>query len=160
MKEEAARAFKLVWANPSYGSEEIPGVFGSFRHGSVEVFLMDNRTHKYSPRRHPDLTLETGVIWGEAQLDWLMAGLKASTAPVKLIANGTQVLSMGERGEGHHTEAHGERRRLLEFLERERIGGVVFLTGDRHYTEAMQLTQSDGPSCWILPVHPCRMGRR
>lgn len=144
MKEEAARAFKLVWANPSYGSEEIPGVFSSFRHGPVEVFLMDNRTHKYSPRRHDDLTPETGIIWGEAQMDWLMAGLKASTAPVKLIANGTQVMSMGDRGEGHHTEALGERRRLLEFLEREKIGGVVFLTGDRHYTEAMQQAQSDG----------------
>jgi alkaline phosphatase D len=160
MKEEAARAFKLVWANPSYGSEEIPGIYSSFRHGPVEVFLMDNRTHKYSPRRHADLTPETGVIWGEAQMDWLMAGLKASTAPVKLIANGTQVMSMGNRGEGHHTEALGERRRLLEFLERERIGGVAFLTGDRHYSEAMQQAQSDGTLVLDLTSSPMQDGQK
>lgn len=160
MKEEAARAFKLVWANPSYGSEEIPGIFSSFRHGPVEVFLMDNRTHKYSHQRHADVTLETGVIWGEAQTEWLLAGLKVSTAPVKLIANGTQVLSMGERGEGHHTEALGERRRLLEFLEREKIGGVVFLTGDRHYTEAMQQAQSDGTLVLDFTSSPLQQGQK
>lgn len=160
MKEEAARAFKLVWANPAYGSEAIPGIFSSFRHGPVEVFLMDNRTHKYSPERHTDVTQETGVIWGKAQTDWLLAGLKASTAPVKLIANGTQVLSMGERGEGHHTEAHGERRRVLEFLEREKIGGVVFLSGDRHYTEAMQQAQSDGTLVLDFTSSPLQQGQK
>lgn len=145
MKEEATRAFKQVWANPGYGTGEIEGIFSSFRHGPVEVFLMDNRTHKYSHFEHDDVTRENGAIWGEAQLNWLLDGLKASTAPVKVIANGTQFLSMtSERSEGHYQEALQERERLLEFLESEQIGGVIFLTGDRHYSEVTRHEQSSG----------------
>src|SRR5690606_33215235 len=116
MKEEATRAFKQVWANPAYGTEEAGGIFSSFRHGPVEVFLMDDRTFKYSHSRHKDVTRENGSIWGEAQLNWLLKGLKASTAPVKLIANGTQFLSMVTlKSEGHYQEALHERERLLDF---------------------------------------------
>lgn len=89
-------------------------------------------------------TGENGEIWGKAQTEWLLEGLKTSTAPVKLIANGTQVLSSGTRGEGHFQEARGERQRLLDFVAAHKIGGVVFISGDRHYTEAMQLSQPDG----------------
>lgn len=160
LKEEATRAFARVWANPSYGTEETPGIFSSFRHGPVEVFLMDNRTHKYSPARHDDVTRENGRIWGEGQTEWLLAGLKASTAPVKLIANGTQFLSMDERGEGHFNEALGERERVLEFLERERIGGVVFLTGDRHHSEAMQQAQPGGTLLLEFTSSPLQQGQK
>lgn len=160
LKEEATRAFRQVWANPSYGTGDIPGIFSSFRHGPVEVFLMDNRTHKRSPLRHDDVTRETGRIWGEAQLEWLMEGLRASTAPVKLIANGTQVLSLEERGEGHFQEAQGEQRRLLDFLAEEKIGGVVFLTGDRHHSEAMQQEQPGGALVLDLTSSPMAWGQK
>jgi len=144
LREESARVFARMWANPSYGTQQVPGIFSSFRHGPVEVFLMDNRYHKYSPRRHSSVNTSTGVIWGQGQLTWLMNKLKASTAPVKIIANGTQFLARTSSGEGHYREARGEQKQLLEFLEANRIGGVVFLTGDRHYTEAMQQVQGDG----------------
>jgi alkaline phosphatase D len=160
LKEEAARAFVQVWANPSYGTGGTPGIFSSFRHGPVEVFLLDNRYHKLTAASRPELTADTGRIWGEAQLAWLLAGLKASTAPVKLIANGTQVLSLHATGEGHYQEARGERRRLLEFLAREKIGGVVFLTGDRHFSEAMQHTQSDGKLVVECCSSPLNLGQK
>lgn len=159
MKEEATRAFKQVWANPSYGTASTPGIFSSFRHGPVEVFLMDNRTHKYSGLQHDDVTREEGRIWGEGQLQWLLEGLKASTAPVKLIANGTQFLSTSRTGEGHFQEAMGERTRLLEFLEEEGIGGVVFLTGDRHFSEAMEQAQPAGALVLEFTSSPLQQGR-
>jgi alkaline phosphatase D len=159
MKEEATRAFQLMWANPFFGTAETPGVFSSFRHGPVEVFLMDDRSYKYSHQRHPDVTRESGRIWGEAQTEWLLAGLKASTAPVKFIANGTQFLSMHERGEGHYQEALDEQQRVLEFLERERIGGVIFLTGDRHHSEAMQQEQSNGTLVLEFTSSPLQQGQ-
>lgn len=144
LKEEALRAFRQMWANPGWGAKETPGVFSKFRNGPVEVFLMDDRYYKYSPQRHKDVTVETGEIWGAAQTQWLLEGLKASTAPVKVIANGTQVLSSGTRGEGHFQEARNERQRVLDFLAEHKIGGVVFISGDRHYSEAMQLGQPGG----------------
>ncbi|MCS1410525.1 MAG: Alkaline phosphatase D [Verrucomicrobia subdivision 3 bacterium] len=145
LKEEATLAFRQMWANPAYGTAETPGIFSSFRHGPAEIFLMDDRYHKYSPQEHDDVTPQNGSIWGEAQLNWLLAGLKASTAPVKLIANGTQVLSKSKSGEGHYQEAVGEIERLLEFIQDHQIGGIVFLTGDRHFSEAMQQHIPNGP---------------
>jgi alkaline phosphatase D len=160
LKEESARAFIQVWANPSYGTAATPGIFSSFRHGPVEVFLMDDRYHKLSPQWNPVLTPETGRIWGEGQLRWLMDGLRASTAPVKLIANGTQFLSLSKAGEGHYQEARGERTALLEFLARERIGGVVFLTGDRHFSEAAEQAQPDGTLVVECMSSPLQQGQR
>ena len=144
LRDEASRVFQQIWANPGYGTDTVAGIFSSFRHGPVEVFLMDDRYHKYSPQRHSDVTPETGRIWGKEQTAWLLAGLKASTAPVKLIANGTQFISRLAHGEGHYQEARGEQSRVLRFLNEQRIGGVMFLTGDRHYSEANQHTQPDG----------------
>ena len=145
LKEEALLAFRRMWGNPAYGSAQSPGIFSAFRHGPAEIFLMDNRYYKYSPLEHDDATPETGRIWGKAQLDWLLAKLKASTAPVKIIANGTQVLNKSKSGEGHYREAVGEIERFLSFVKKHRIGGIVFLTGDRHFSEAMQQRIPNGP---------------
>ena len=145
LREEATLAFRQMWANPGYGTSMTPGVFSAFRHGPAEIFLMDDRYYKYSPQVHDDVTPETGSIWGEAQLDWLIEGLKNSSAPIKLIANGTQVLSKSEGGEGHYREATTELHRLLASIQTYEISGVVFLTGDRHFSEAMQQRLPDGP---------------
>ncbi|MGY8687617.1 MAG: alkaline phosphatase D family protein [Verrucomicrobiales bacterium] len=144
LKEEALRIFKQMWANPGWGTPETPGIFSSFRCGPAEVFLMDDRYYKYSPQKHKDVTKETGAIWGEAQLAWLCESLKKSTAPVKVIANGTQVLCQDGRGEGHYQEARREFQFLADTLAEHKIGGVVFLSGDRHHSEAMQQAQPDG----------------
>ncbi len=144
LKEEALRVFKQMWANPAWGTRDTPGIFSSFRCGPAEVFLMDDRYYKYSPYEHKDVNRETGILWGESQLTWLLDGLKRSTAPVKVIANGTQVLCQDGRGEGHYMEALGELQRLTQFLSENEIGGVVFVSGDRHHSEAMQQAQADG----------------
>lgn len=145
LKEEALLAFRRMWGNPAYGAAESPGIFSSFRHGPAEIFLMDNRYYKYSPLEHDDATPETGLIWGKAQLDWLLAKLKASTAPVKILANGTQILNKSKSGEGHYREAVGEMEQFLAFVKKHRIGGILFLTGDRHFSEAMQQRIPNGP---------------
>ena len=145
LREEATHAFRQMWANPSYGTPSTPGVFSAFRHGPAEIFLMDDRYYKYSPQEHDDVTPETGSIWGEAQLEWLIEGLKNSSAPIKLIANGTQILSKSEGGEGHYREATTELHRLITSIQTYEIGGVVFLTGDRHFSEAMQQRLPNGP---------------
>ena len=140
-REFALQVFKQMWANPSYGTENTPGIFSSFRHGPAEFFLMDNRYYKYGHNEmHPDVPLEEGIIWGDAQLQWLMNGLKKSTAPVKFIVNGTQILSKRRphKDEGHLQEAPAERKRLFDYIKENEIGGVVILSGDTHYTESLQ----------------------
>ncbi|MDH3639463.1 MAG: alkaline phosphatase family protein [Gammaproteobacteria bacterium] len=160
-RHDALRVFKQVWANPAYGTPETPGVFSSFRHGPVEVFLMDDRYHKYvATRDHPDVSDEDAVIWGRGQLEWLMDGLKKSTAPVKIIANGTQVISQTERGEGHFQEAPAERKRLFDFLNANKIGGIVFLSGDRHFSELMRLDQGGGAAIIEFTSSPLQQNQQ
>ncbi len=146
LKKDSLRIFREIWANPSYGASEIPGIFSSFRFGPAEFFLMDDRYNKYTAAgSHPSVKPEEAVIWGDPQLQWLMTGLKASKAPVKFIVNGTQVLSQTKSGEGHFQEAKLEREKLFTFLKENKIGGVIFLTGDRHYSEVNRLGQQGGP---------------
>lgn len=159
LREEAFRIFRQMWANPSYGDGQTAGVFSSFRFGPVEVFLMDDRYHKYSALEHKDVTPHTGVIWGARQTDWLLAGLKATTAPIKIIANGTQFISQTEQGEGHFQEAKEEQQRVIDFLVAEKIGGVVFLSGDRHYSEAMRQLRPDGALLVECTSSPLQQGQ-
>lgn len=146
-KDQALDIFKSVWANPYYGTPQTPGIFSKFRRGPADIFLMDDRYHKYvSTRTHPDVPDDEAVIWGDDQLEWLCDELKRSKAPIKIIANGTQVISKDGRGEGHFNEAPQEIDRLLKFLKMNEIGGVVFLSGDRHFTEVLRLDQDAAPS--------------
>lgn len=159
-RRQALRVFKQVWANPDYGTEAVSGVFSSFRWGPVEVFLMDCRYHKNVQSVDPD----QATIWGEDQLQWLFRGLEASTAPVKIIANGTQFMNIGagddgDHGEGHYGEARGEYQRVLSYLAANRIDGVMFLTGDRHHSEFMQLQRDDGPDILEFTSSPIQQNQ-
>jgi alkaline phosphatase D len=99
------------------------------------------------------------AIWGNEQLEWLLDGLRRSPAPVKIIANGTQIISKDGRGEGHLNEAPEEFRRLLDFLKANRIGGVIVLSGDRHFTEVMRLSQEGGPDILEFTSSPIQQGQ-
>ncbi|MDP6794825.1 MAG: alkaline phosphatase D family protein [Verrucomicrobiota bacterium] len=160
LREEATEVFRQMWANPRYGTDSIPGIFSSFRNGPVEVFLMDDRYHKYSPQKHKDVSMATGEIWGRAQTDWLLAGLKRSTAPVKVIANGTQVVTRSTGGEGHRREAQNELNRLIEHLDEHRIDGVVFLVGDRHYSELHFETREGYPPLLEFTSSPLQQDQK
>lgn len=160
LREEATEVFRQMWANPGYGTDSIPGIFSSFRNGPVEVFLMDDRYHKYSPQKHKDVTMATGEIWGRAQTDWLLAGLKRSTAPVKIIANGTQVVTRSTGGEGHRREAQNELNRLIEHIDKHQIDGVVFLVGDRHYSELHFETRDGYPPLLEFTSSPLQQNQK
>ena len=145
-RDVALAVFRAVWANASYGTAATPGVFSSFRRGPVEVFLMDDRYHR-TPDDVPD---ERAAIWGEAQLRWLLDGLARSDAPVKVVANGTQMIFKGAKDDGHWHAARREYFRFLDGLEARGITGVVLLSGDRHYSELMRL---DVPAAGAGRVH-------
>lgn len=160
-KDIALDVFKSVWANPGYGTENTKGIFSKFRRGPADIFLMDDRYHKYVKNdAHPSVTPKNAVIWGDEQLAWLCDELKRSRAPFKVIANGTQLISKDGRGEGHFNEAPEEIARLLEFLQKNKIGGVIILSGDRHITEVLRLEQEDGPDIVEFTSSPFQQGQR
>jgi phosphodiesterase/alkaline phosphatase D-like protein len=97
---------------------------------NAELFLLDTRQYRTGsndglPRR----------MLGDAQMAWLLAALKASTAQWKIIA---QQVPVGARPFGQGAGLDGwdgfaeDRALLLGELERSGIANVVFLTGDAH----------------------------
>lgn len=149
----AREMFDLFWPNPTNGFPGVEGITTAFSHVDVDFFLMDDRTFRVPG----DMKTATPQLFGKAQLDWLIQALKYSDAPFKLVAVGSQVLNTGAVYENYSTMP-AERAELLRRIEEEGITGVVFLTGDRHYTELSTLDLADGRVIHDLTVSPLTSG--
>ena len=135
LKGESLRLFQRYWPNPSYGLPGVPGAFGWARLGDVEFFLLDDRYYRYPPG-YPDVPEKT--MFGPAQFEWLKQALVSSRAHVKLVAGGSQFWNRASRFEGLHQYPQ-EQKRLGDWLIEQRIDGVVFLSGDRHFGELLKI---------------------
>ena len=85
---------------------------------------------------------------GEKQLQWLIDALAASRANFKVIAVGSQVLNPFTRFEGY-SQHSAEKAKLIQMLKDYAIEGVVFLTGDRHFSELNKLNVDP----WFYPLY-------
>jgi alkaline phosphatase D len=133
---ESLDIFKSYWANPTYGTRGTPGVFGQFSWGDIDFFLLDDRFYR-TPQRLPESADKT--MLGKEQLRWLKDSLYYSRAPFKIVASGSQVLNSNSRDEAFaHYET--EQKDLIDFIVKNRIRGVLFLSGDRHMTELIRVT--------------------
>jgi alkaline phosphatase D len=144
MKGDALALFRRYWANPSYGLPETPGIFGVARFGDVDLFLLDDRYHRSANRLRdgPDKTM-----LGAAQLAWLRNALVSSNAPIKLVANGSQMWNRASRFEGWNHYAI-EQRAFADWLMAQKVDGLIFLSGDRHFTELLKIERPGG-----YPLH-------
>ena len=135
MKGESLQLFRRYWANPSYGLPDVSGVFGRARWGDVDLFLLDDRWYRSANRAidGPDKTM-----FGAQQLAWLRNALIYSHAPIKLVVNGSQMWNRANRFEGWNHFAT-EQRAFADWLLAQKIDGVVFLSGDRHFTELLKV---------------------
>ncbi len=107
------------------------GIFGDYTFGPegkrVAIFLIDDRYFADKPGAGASLL-------GEAQWQWLESALLASDAQVNLIASGIQILNTAQPYEkwGNFPQ---DRQRLLGFIRKHGIPGVVLISGDRHIHE-------------------------
>ena len=133
-KERSLRVFQEHWANPSYGEPDNPGIYYRFSRGEVDFFMVDVRYHRSPNNADAD---GTKTILGEKQMRWLMDGLKNSRAKVKFVASGSEWQNNG------HPDSWSSFKRdqtaFFEFLEQEKIEGVILLSGDRHFTGGYQI---------------------
>ncbi|HVF65225.1 MAG TPA: alkaline phosphatase D family protein [Casimicrobiaceae bacterium] len=135
LKGDALRLFKAYWANPSFGLPETPGVFGFAVYGDVDLLLTDGRYYR-SNARLPDSPTKT--MFGAAQLEWIKSMLLQSRAPVKLFVSGSQIWNAASRFDGLY-EFPTEQKALADFLLTQRIDGLLFVTGDRHFGELLRI---------------------
>ena len=133
-KDFTLEAFKLFWANPSYGVMGKASCVTQFEWGDAEFFFLDNRTFR-SPNNRKTGTREMLSEW---QVQWLIDALVTSRATFKIVAVGGQVLNPLSVYENYSTYPE-ERQKVLDLIEKEGIKGVIFVTGDRHHTELNKL---------------------
>ena len=135
LKGESLALFRQYWANPSYGLPDVPGIFGRARFGDVDLFLLDDRWYRSANNLvdAPDKTM-----FGAQQLGWLRNALVYSRATLKLVVNGSQMWNRANRFEGFNHYSY-EQRAFAEWLVAQRVAGVMFASGDRHFTELLRI---------------------
>lgn len=142
--------FKLFWANPSYGFGNKKSATTTFIREDVQFFLLDDRTFRSPKETDEDDKRE---VLGKDQMAWLFKELKASTSTFKIIAIGVQMLNMSKQEDiySNYKEEHEE---FLNLLAKEKITGVVFLSGDRHFSETMKMERASNYPLYEFTVSP------
>jgi alkaline phosphatase D len=135
LKGESLALFSRYWVNPSYGLPGVPGIFGRARYGDVDVFLLDDRWYRSANRMLDD---PAKTMFGEQQLAWLRNALVYSHAPLKLVVNGSQMWNRASRFEGLNHYSH-EQKALADWLVAQRVEGLLFASGDRHFSELLRI---------------------
>ncbi|MBL8513914.1 MAG: alkaline phosphatase family protein [Betaproteobacteria bacterium] len=136
--------FKRHFPNPSFGLPETPGTFTHFNFNDVDFFLTDGRYY----RDADNLISEDKAMLGAVQMRWLKNAILASTGPIKVIVSGSQVTNPSDPWRDGWDKFPKERDDFMKFLVDQHIPGVIFLTGDRHFT-ALYKTERPG----TYPIH-------
>jgi len=152
-KDNSLEIFKLFWGNPSYGVNGMPGVTTQFQWGDADFFLLDNRFF-----RTPD-TRKTGerTLMGKEQFEWLIDALCTSRATFKIVAIGGQVLNSVADFETYATYKE-ERQQLIDEITKNDIPGVIFVSGDRHFTELSKFPRQGTYPLYELTSSPMTSG--
>lgn len=108
------------------------GVYTSYTYGegqnTVKLFLLDVRYNR-------DLTGSGRAdTLGEKQWRWLEKEIKNSTASVNIIVSSISVLSTQFPFAEEWSDFKWSRKRLFKLLDDNDLPGVLFLTGDRHFS--------------------------
>jgi alkaline phosphatase D len=130
-KEDSLRIFKEYWANPACGEAENPGCYYTFSRGDVQFFMLDCRYYR-SPNKAPDGPEKT--MLGAKQLEWLKRELSASKARIKVLATGSEWETFSQKDSW--ASFLTERNAFFAWIEEQKIEGIIFASGDRHFSAA------------------------
>lgn len=139
-------AFNDYWANPDFYQENVNGITNFFNWNDADFFLLDNRWDKTPPAKD-------GSILGKSQLKWFVDALKSSSAKFKFVCIGGQFLNSVKEFE-NYANYEVERKYILDFIEENKIKGVIFLTGDRHHSEISYLKTPSGIEIYDVTASP------
>jgi alkaline phosphatase D len=123
------------------------GVYESYYFGEpprrVQIILLDTRYFRDPLEKvKPDPPFRTAyrptadvskTLLGSAQWEWLETELR-KPADIRVLASGIQLVSREHRGEKWENFPH-EKARLYGLIRKTGAGGLVVISGDRHYAE-------------------------
>ncbi len=159
-KDESLDLFKKYWANKNYGEADNAGIYSKFSWSDCDFFLTDNRYHRSPDRIHDSINGKPNCdkkYFGDKQLKWLEENLLTSNATFKFIATGSQVLNPMNNYECLRN-ASCEYTELLNFIADYKINGIIFLTGDRHFSEVIKYQPKKGYPMYDITSSPITSG--
>lgn len=168
-KKEASRQIMLdFWQEPKSSPRyHRAGIYTSYMYGEgnkkVHIIMPDLRWNRdklhsvnklaYAIKRIPNnmgpylISPDKGAsMLGEEQWQWLEQELKKPAA-LKIIASSLQLLPefTGWESWANFPE---DRQRLLTFIEKENISGVMMISGDTHWGEVSKLEEQNSYPLW------------
>jgi len=153
MRQESERIFEQFWyGDKPAASRTRPGIYEAQVFGPpgkrVQVILLDTRYFR-SPLKKGDKRVggswvpdddPTKTMLGEAQWMWLEQQLR-QPAEVRIIASSIQFIAE-DAGQETWSNLPHERQRMIDLLADTKANGVVFISGDRHWSELSALDSS------------------
>ena len=131
------------WNNPSYGfGDEQGGIFFRTRIGPADLIMLDTR---YFREGDPWTEGSQTTYLGEAQMQWLEQELLKCKGPFIILTSGTMwsdYISNGKDSWGVWDKPG--RERVLSFIEKHKIPGVLLLSGDRHGARGFRIPRESG----------------
>ncbi len=152
-KDFALETFNLFWANNPSKIDGVKGNTFQFQYNDCDFFMLDNRFY----RTEPEVKGIKATMLGKKQLNWLMQALERSNAPFKFVVIGSPFLSTAAKFE-NYARYQEEKATLLDYIEKNEIKGVVFLTGDKHSSELDSLRLKNGQFLYDFTVSPFTSG--
>ncbi|GMW02187.1 MAG: hypothetical protein AMXMBFR84_33230 [Candidatus Hydrogenedentota bacterium] len=150
-RDDVRRVFEQAWNNPTYGfSDDRGGIFLRTRIGSCDVIMLDNRYFR---------TGQKGSFLGEEQMQWLEKQLLDCQGPFIILSCGTMwsdYVSGGKDSWGIW-DPDG-RERIFGLIEKNRIGGVLLISGDRHGARVFTIPRPSGYK--FYEFEPASLGGR
>jgi len=148
--------FREFWANPPSGLSPEQGIMSTFVWGDCLFILLDNRSNRDSDKldlqSHPEKTM-----LGRRQIEWLeQTLLENRNAPFKFIVQGGQFLK--DQTFESYADFPADRKRILDFLQKQKISGVVFIGGDRHFTEVNRVERAGDYPLYEITSSPLSSG--
>jgi len=134
-KEAVSDIWRSSWNNPSYGSgKEGKGVYFRTRIGPADVIMLDNRYFR-----------EKGNFLGDEQMRWLEEQLLDCKGPFIILSNGTMFSDYVSDGKDSWGAFDPEgRERIFSLIEKNNIGGVLLISGDRHGARGFKIPRPSG----------------
>lgn len=145
------KSFQRFWANPPAVDK---GIYTQFSYGDLDFFLTDNRSFRSAQE---GIAPKKRSLLGQRQLDWLKEALLQSQGSFKFVVMGGQFVSDAALYE-NAANFPREREELLAFIEKNQIQNVIFLTGDRHFSQCSRLFLESGVYVYDLTVSPLTSG--
>jgi alkaline phosphatase D len=143
MKDVTKECFMDYWCNKTYG-EEGKGIYTKVSYSDCDFFLLDGRTFRDDSKLDQTVNPSKTML-GKTQLDWLKNSLVFSNATFKFICMGGQFLNENTTEETYNLYKT-ERKEIIDFITRNKIQGVVFISGDRHHSEIIRKERPATPT--------------